>query len=298
MVDLHRLRVFRAVVAEGSINGAASQLGYTASAISQQVSALQRETGLTLIERDGRGISPTSAGVRLAAEAEAVLQQLAALESIAQDLREGRVGRIVLSYFGSVGAAWIPQIVALLRTEFPSLRLDLRLNELPGAEALHPDLDIFVVDAPGPEYQPPGYTTEVLLADPFMVALPADHPWADREQIGLAELRDEIWIDNDVARGPCRQTVMDACAAQGFVPCFQVEAHDYRTGLAFVARGIGISVMPQLGVHEPPAGVVIRPIVDPVPERVIALRVKDAVAAHPAVTRTRDLLHEAARLAG
>jgi DNA-binding transcriptional LysR family regulator len=66
MLDVHRLRVFRAVVASGSVNAAATNLGYTASAVSQHVAALQRETGLALLARSGRGVEPTAVGLALA----------------------------------------------------------------------------------------------------------------------------------------------------------------------------------------------------------------------------------------
>jgi len=91
-VDVHRLRVLRAVVADGSIQGAAASLGYTPSAISQHLTALQKETGLRLLQRSGRGIEPTVAGRAVAAEAARIFERLADLESLVADLRAGRVG--------------------------------------------------------------------------------------------------------------------------------------------------------------------------------------------------------------
>src|SRR5258705_10589572 len=94
MLDVHRLRVFRSVVASGSINAAAANLGCTPSAVSQQVSALQRETGLALLTRIGRGIEPTAAGLALAAEIDALLHRLGDVESFVADLRAGRRGTL------------------------------------------------------------------------------------------------------------------------------------------------------------------------------------------------------------
>ena len=91
MLDLNRLRVFRAVAATGSINEAAGHLGYTSSAVSQHVHALQRETGLVLVTRAGRGIEVTQAGRSLAATADELLSQAAVAEAKIRDLR-GRVG--------------------------------------------------------------------------------------------------------------------------------------------------------------------------------------------------------------
>src|SRR5690606_19268658 len=121
MLDPHRLRMFAAVVAAGSVHQAAANLGYTPSAVSQQLAALQRETGLRLMERNGRGIVPTATGRLLADEAAAVLERLAALDGLVTDLREGRVGSLSISYFASAGASWIPPLVATLTSEFPEL---------------------------------------------------------------------------------------------------------------------------------------------------------------------------------
>jgi DNA-binding transcriptional LysR family regulator len=291
VLDVNRLRVFRAVVAEGSVNGAATTLGYTPSAVSQQLAALQRETGLTLFERRGRGVVPTAAALTLAEEAEHVLARLAELESVAGDLRSGRLGRLSIGYFASAGAAWIPPVVARLAREFPTLRLDLRLTELVDDPGYSPDLEVFVAH-PQVSHERVGYSARMLLDEPYVVALADSHPLASRETVPLAELAAEQWVDNDVSRGPCRQVLLDACASVGITPSFAIEAQDYPTALAFVAEGIGVTVLPRLGAARLPEGVRTVPIVDPEPRRRIKLRVKDAVASHPALVRATELLLE------
>ena len=129
MLDVHRLRIFRSVVASGSVQAAATALGYTPSAVSQHVAALQRETGLTLLERAGRGVRPTASGLALAAQADGVLARLGEAEAVVADLRAGRTGSLSLAYFASVGAAWLPHVVRRLTTDFPGVRLDLELSE-------------------------------------------------------------------------------------------------------------------------------------------------------------------------
>ncbi|AKU18164.1 LysR family transcriptional regulator [Luteipulveratus mongoliensis] len=290
MLDVHRLRVLRAVVASGSVGAAATTLGYTPSAVSQQLTTLQRETGLRLVERKGRGIEPTAAGHTLAAEAGRVLESLSGVEGLVSDLRAGRAGSLSISYFASAGSAWIPPIVSVLIQEFPDLRLDLRLAELRGDEHSHPDLDIFVArpsDAPERD----GYVMHCLLEDPYVAALPIDHPLASRSHVSLTELADDHWVDNDFNRGPCRQVFIDACAKVGLAPDFRIETHDYPTALSFVAAGIGITVLPELGVGSQP-GVAIVPITEPTPVRYVYVAVRAAVASNPAVVRALELLHE------
>jgi len=289
-MDVHRLRVLRAVVADGSIQGAAASLGYTPSAISQHLTALQKETGLTLLQRSGRGIEPTETGRAVAAEAGRVFERLADLESLVADLRAGRVGSLSVSYFASAGAVWIPPVVATVTREFPRLRLDLRLIELRGADSGPPDVEI-AVDGPGSS-DIAGYQVHALLTEPYLALVPATSRLARRAQVDLRELRDQAWVDNDVARGPCRQAVLDACSTVGFSPVFRVETQDYPTAIRFVAEGMGITVIPRLGLGTLPDSTVAVPIVNPTPQRSISVRVRDAAVDHPVVIRILELLDE------
>jgi DNA-binding transcriptional LysR family regulator len=289
-MDVHRLRVLRAVVADGSIHGAAASLGYTPSAISQHVSALQKETGLRLVERSGRGIEPTAAGRAVAAEAARIFERLADLESLVANLRAGRVGALSVSYFASAGAVWIPPVVAAIAREFPRLRLDLRLIELLGADSGPPDVEIAVDGAAPSEIA--GYRVHPLLTEPYLAVVPVTSALARRAQLDLAELRDENWVDNDVARGPCRQALLDACSTAGFSPPFHIETQDYPTAIRFVAEGMGITVIPRLGLGALPDSTVAVPLVNPTPRRSISVRVREAAAEHPAVVRMLELLDQ------
>src|SRR5690606_31429421 len=167
MLDVHRLRIFRSVVASGSVAAAAANLGYTPSAVSQHVSALQRETGLQLVARHGRGVRPTAAGEALAAQADGVLARLGEAESFIADLRSGRTGRLSIAYFASVGAAWLPRVVSTLTDRFPGLRLELELREdVPTDAAQRADLQVAVARR---GYEPgQGFTAHHLLDDPYV----------------------------------------------------------------------------------------------------------------------------------
>ncbi len=289
MLDVHRLRIFRSVVASGSVAAAAANLGYTPSAVSQHVTALQRETGLTLLERAGRGVRPTAAGLALAAQADGVLARLGEAESVVADLRAGRTGTLSIAYFASVGAAWLPHVVRRLTTEFPGVRLDLELREdVADDPDERPDVQVVVAQdgfVPGR-----GFRATHLLDDPYVVVLPADHPFAARREVELAELVAERWVDNDFARGWCRRNLLEACTAAGFSPTFHVEAHDYPTAVAFVGAGIGITVLPALGAEHLPEGVVRVPVVRPTPVRSIFAVVRDAVAQTPPARLALDAL--------
>ncbi|MGN9810435.1 LysR family transcriptional regulator [Micromonospora sp. BQ11] len=293
MLDVHRLRVFRSVVASGSVQAAAANLGYTPSAVSQHLTALQRETGLTLLARAGRGLRPTAAGHALAAEADRVLARLGAAESLIADLRTGRTGALSIAYFASVGAAWMPLVVRRVTTELPGVRLDLELREhIPDSREERADVQVVVA---GTGFDPgSGFTAHHLLDDPYVAVLPDGHRLAGQEEVDLVDLADERWVDNDFARGWCRANLIEACTAAGFSPAFRVEAHDYPTALAFVAAGIGLTVLPALGAAHLPHGVTPVRVVRPTPVRSIQLVVHDAVEHTPAVRTAVAALREAA----
>jgi DNA-binding transcriptional LysR family regulator len=285
MLDLSRLRVLRAIIATGSIRAGATALGYSPSAVSQQLAALQRETGLQLFERAGRGIEPTVAGRVLATEAEALFEAVGRVERTIGDLRAGRVGSLSIRYFGSAGAAWLAPTVAVLRTEFPDLRLDLRMSETTPGDA---DVDIFVEEA-GVEHQ--GHVAARRLAeDPYVAVVRVDDPLADLAEVPLTDLADRHWVDNDLRAGPCRQVLLDACSLAGFSPRFVVETHDYRTAMSFVATGIGLTVVPALGVGELPKDLTTVAVTSPTPVRHIGIAVKKSIAGHPAARRAVELL--------
>lgn len=298
MTDVHRLRVLRSFVAAGSVHGAATSLGYTPSAISQHLAALQRETGLTLVRRAGRGLRPTAAGLALADEADELLARLARTEARIADLRDGRSGTLSIEYFASVGSAWLPGLVRRLGGAFPDLRLDLRLavdaSDRTDTRAdlrllVHRDADL------APEA---GFTAHHLLDEPYVAVVPKGHVVADRERVALQELAAERWIDNDLGTAWCRRILLDACAAAGFSPLFHVEAHDYRTAVAFAAAGVGITVVPEIGAADAPAGVAIRTIAAPAPTRSIHAVVRDDAAHLPAVALALDLLRHRAAAKG
>lgn len=287
-MDVQQLRAFRSVVATGSVRAAAEVLGYSPSAISQQVSGLQRSAGIPLLARVGRGREPTRAGVALAGRVDGVLGELGDLDQFLRGLREGRGSAIVLGYFHSLGSTWLSGIVGPLVAEFPDTRVDLFVSDGfdPGRR---PRPDVQLVVASRGFAAPVGYALVPLGEDPYAVVLPGGHPLADGEEVALTDLAGESWVDNDAAGGSCRQVVIDACAAAGFQPRFRIETHDYATALSLVSAGLGISVMPSLGAHHLPEGLVALPVTQPTPVRSIGALVREDSATTPLVRRTLEL---------
>ena len=294
MLDPHRLRIFRAVVASGSVHAAAANLGYTSSAVSQHVTALQRETGLVLLARSGRGIEPTSVGRALAEQIDGALSRLGEVEAFVADLRDGRTGSLSMAYFPSVGAAWLPAVARALLRHFPDIRLDLELrDDFTAGAARRVDIQLAVAR---PEFTGTRDSrAHHLMDDPYVVVVPREHPLAGVSAVELARLAGERWIDNDFARGWCRENLLDACRSAGFSPPFRVEAHDYPTALAFAEAGIGITVLPRLGAVHLPPGLVAVPVTAPAVRRSIYALVQTSVEGSPPV---QCVLAELRRCAG
>ena len=300
MIDVQRLRVFRAVVASGSVQAAADHLGYTPSAVSQQISALQRETGLVLFEKAGRGIAPTPTAKVLAAESEDLMDSLNRLGGVVDHLREGRTGTLVIGAFSSAAQFWLPQVAKGLRREFPELVLDLNLNEL-GPEPANPgrrDVDITTEDAEADGVERPGHTRHVLAEETYRVVAPRGHELLEEwdRQVPMGALAGQPLIDNDFHGNACTLIIRNACRAAGFAPRYVARAEDHHTALAFVAAGVGVTLLPGLAVPESMPGVYSRELVNPSPRRRIVVHVRDGAADTPPVQRALELLgHAVAR---
>lgn len=297
MIDTNRLRVFRAVVASGSVQAAAINLGFTSSAVSQQIAALQRETGLQLFEKSGRGISTTPTGRTLAAESDELMRELARLDGVLDDLREGRVGAIVIACIASAGERWMPPIARSLQREFPDVQLTVDLNDHTGQQSLvRPDIDIR--DEPiGDPTQVPGYTRYELTDDPYVTVFACNSSLAELDTVPLAALESERWVVDNAHDPVGNRIVRDATRAAGFTPRSAAQTADHHASIAFAAAGIGVAVIPRLAVGTLPADVCQRDISEPAPRRRIVAFVRDSVSGHPAIARTVELLRDIAATA-
>ncbi|WP_351227368.1 LysR family transcriptional regulator [Streptomyces sp. NPDC002133] len=297
MLDVRRMQVLRAVVSSGSVTAAATRLGYTPSAVSQQVAALEKEAGMALLERVGRGVRPTTAGLLLTEHAAAISRQVAEAETALADLREGRTGRLSVRYFATAGAPLVAPALARLRRDHPGVQVDLKLidpdDPLPEVKECRADVALVVR---AHDRSVDGVRLEHLLDDPYRAVLPKGHPLAAKRVLDLADLADEPWVGSEWP-GPCLDAVLDACSAAGFGPGFVVESEDHATAQGFVAAGLGISLIPLIGLRNPHPGVVVRKVRRPEPVRVIHAAVRDSAPAEPALRVLLDALRDAAAAA-
>ena len=291
VLDLNRLRILRAVVATGSVNDTARRLGLTPSTVSQHVHTLEREVGFALVERVGRGIQPTPAAAELARASTEALHAMADLDMLVRELREGAIERLTMRTFASAAYTWVPAVARTLRQEFPGLTLELSINETDTAEnAGQADVEVHT-ELPYDEPRvPPAYRRFELGLDDFLVALPPDHPLAEAETIDLSEFSEDDWVQYDFRDEIATRLAAHAFAGAGFTPRYVARAQDHVTGLAFVAAGVGIALVPQLAVGWSGFEVgFVRPT-NPTPHRRIVALLRDSARKNPAAARTIDLL--------
>ncbi|MET9956510.1 LysR family transcriptional regulator [Streptomyces sp. NPDC006339] len=291
MLDVRRMQVLRAVISSGSVTAAAAHLGYTPSAVSQQIATLEKEAGMALLERAGRGVAPTAAGLLLADYAAAVSRQLAEAETALGDLRAGRTGRLALRYFASVGPTLLAPALARVRREHPGIAIDPRLADPDDAllEVERGDADLALVVRRPAEARHQGIRVVHLLDDAYRAVLPAGHPLAGDRVVDLADLAGEPWVGSEPP-GPCLAPVIDACAAAGFSPDFVTTSEDYATAQGFVAAGLGVSLIPRLGLSARHPGVVIRPVRRPEPIRAIHAVIRSSALDRPVLRALLDAL--------
>jgi DNA-binding transcriptional LysR family regulator len=283
--DVNRLRAFALVLDLGSISAAASVLGYTQSAVSQQLAALEGEAGTALVDRSQRPLRSTHAGALLRPHVERVLAALGGAEAAVEDLRGG-TRRLRLAAFTSALSSFVPAAVRDLRRAHSQLVVQvLQLETHEAVERLRGgDADLAVVHhMPGvavPETA--GLQRRRLLVDHLYVVLPEGHRLARRDAVSLTDLESEPLIlpRRDTPAGRFRSVVEHLCAEAGFAPRVAYELDDLPAVQAFVAAGIAVVPMHGLILATLPPGATARPLA----ERPAGSRTIEALA--PAAART------------
>jgi DNA-binding transcriptional LysR family regulator len=267
VVELRDLRALLAVVHTGSFTAAAAQLGYTQSAVSQQIAALEHELGHRLLER--RPVRPTAAGARLAEHAARILLRVDAARSelahLDPSLSELRVGACPLAAPGLLAVA-----LRELRIAHAGLRVTVRSVDEPTAvEQVASGVDdLALVDGISAPDNPlaladPGLIQSTALVEvPLVVALPVDHPLGRRDGLDLDTMADAPWIATSALPGvPGRQLPPDAAGCDGGGMAY--EGNDVSTLLGLIAAGHGAALLPAPACNGSP-GVAAVPLRHPV----------------------------------
>jgi len=261
MLDLHRLRLLQEFAARGSIARTAAVLGYTPSAVSQQLAALEREAGTALLDRSARRAELTDAGRRLAGHAERILAMVEEAETDLSAEADEPAGRVMATAFPSAAVAFAPALARSLRAH---PRLTLVLRQTGAGEGLRQvrsgEVDVAIVDdwtsRLAEEVDGSILTLHHLIRDQLVLVLPRTHP-AAAGPADLRALRHEPWLAAPAGE-PSRLAVDRLLAAVGVTPPVLSEFEGMATIVSLVARGIGIAILPRLGVTAADRRVVVR----------------------------------------
>ncbi|THV43539.1 LysR family transcriptional regulator [Glycomyces buryatensis] len=297
MLDVRRLRLLYEFAAHGSIAATAVATAQTASAVSQQLAALEKETGVALLERTARSAKLTEAGRRLVEHTGVILDAIDAAETdMAAEAVEPR-GRVIITAFPTVAVALAGPIVRRLRRH-PELTMVLRQQHTV-TESLSRvrsgEIDMALIDNWSGIRRPATVgplTYHHLLSDPLVAVLPAKHPLAREPELSAHVLATEPWIASPEGE-PSRMALDRLWRAEGIsAPVSEFEGLD--TILTLVAKGLGVTVAPWMAAAER-KDVAVRRIAEPLSGRDVYAVHRTASTGRPAVMTVLQALHQAAR---
>jgi DNA-binding transcriptional LysR family regulator len=271
-MDTALLETFRQVAAHGSITGAARSLGYTQSAVSRQVAALEATMSARLFDRRGRGVQLTEHGRRLLSHAESLLARIDVARRDLEALDRLEAGRLRVGAFPTAVATLIPRAMAAFAADHPDVSLSLVEGATPRqlARLERDDADVAVISAfPGQRVDDDRFELAHLLDDAMLVALPTGHWLAGRRRVRLGDLAGERWIgadprdEDDRVLGPAR-------LAGELATDFPVREWTAKLGL--VAAGLGVTLVPSLATPAARSDLALAPLDprDAPPRRVLA----------------------------
>lgn len=297
MLDLKRLTTFREVVRLGSFSAAAAKLAYTQPAVSQQISALEKQAGSPLLDRTPNGIRLTGAGEALLRHTEVILARVAEAEADLEAISGLRGGRVRLESFPTGGSSLIPPAAAAYHERYPEIDVELTIaspdhfrDRLRAGEI---DIALVVESGLEPADSHDGFDCLHLLDDPMFAVLPAGHRLAGRRRLKLADLAGENWL-LDASPCPDADVVNGTCMAAGFKPKVAVEHEDYAAIQGFVAAGVGVSLIPKLALQGVRDDVLVRRLSDCSPSRRVVALTNRAAHRPQAVSAMLEVLQETA----
>jgi len=296
MLEVRRLRLLRELADRGTIAATAEACALTPSAVSQQLTLLEREVRTPLLVREGRRLVLTEAARLLVGHTERILAELeeasAALAMLTGTVR----GTVRLAAFPTAAAAFVPAAIAECRAAHPDLRVLLEERETDASvlavKAGQIDLALIYEYTLLPRVADVGIEVAPLLTEPLQAVLPPGATWSD-DPLPLAALRAERWIapSSDMT---LHSVLQRACAVAGFTPQLDYTSDDYTVIVALVAAGLGVALIPQLAAQSLAADVQLRSVVTPVLTRTVSLVTRAGGARQPVVAAVVDPLRRAA----
>ncbi|MGO4857022.1 LysR family transcriptional regulator [Arthrobacter sp. 2MCAF14] len=312
MIEIAALRALVAVEQQGSVVAASEAMGFSPSAVSQQIKKLEKQSGVTVLERHGRGVLLTDRGMALAEYGRRILGELEELQAtlLADPAKPSGVLRLVgfsTACRGLVGPMLrklgSDQAVAAASAAGSSglggSGLEIRVVAEDPREAVQRvatgEADLGVVHNwhSVPLVIPENMVHEDLCLDTADVLLNSAHPLAGRTAVEPSDLVDERWISTP-AGAICNEALLAILAGLGRVPDIRIYDPDFSTHIAMVQQGVAVALVPRLGRPELPTGVVAVPVVNPMQQRQVGIVYRKTMTASPSIRHVVRLLQDVA----
>jgi DNA-binding transcriptional LysR family regulator len=293
-LDLHTVRIIRAIADHGSITAAAAQLGFSQPALSQHLRRAERRLGVPLLLRTGRGVQLTEPGRVIARHSTIVLAALTAAQDELGHLADRTTGTVRMAGFPSASSTIVPAMMAQLNAQHPGLELIYTEAEPPESLAMLAEGSIdlaltfsFPGDPDDPHQGLVAMSVMELFSDPTVLVLPSEYPATEDPRAGLADFDHATWIGGCPV---CRGHLLASCRAQGFSPRIVHATDNSVAVLGLVAAGVGIAMQPMLALAplDLPAGTALRDLPDN--DRKVRLVSLNGAAAVPAIGATIDAI--------
>lgn len=295
-MDLARLRALRELSKRKTMAAVAEALFLSASAVSQQISQLEDEVGMKLVERRGRGVHLTVAGERLVAHAERIIGILEEAKTDLSELKKIIAGDLRIAAFPSVASSLIPRAMRAMQQQHP--RLNILVNAMEPNEGLSAlrawQTDIAIVDDMTVDA---GHTDAnvdqvYLCTDHLFAIIPADHRLAGEQTITIGQLRHDRWA-LDLASNNYSNVIVRLCREAGYEPMVNGTCNGFEVVVALIEAGCSVSVMPGLRVKSYSGNVAVKPIV-PRMERQIYAAMRRGETRNPAISAFLAILQDVA----
>ncbi|OLS63604.1 LysR family transcriptional regulator [Pseudomonas putida] len=270
-MDIGKLGALRELAVRKTMAAVAEALHVSPSAVSQQISLLEQELGIDLVERRGRGVELTIAGRTLVERANRIFAELESARADMAELKKVVAGDLRVAAFPSVASALMPRTMRALRTAYP--RLEVLFEEMEPEEGLNAlrswQTDVALIDDLNipPGLLDPGIELTPLIEDVFHVMMAPDHPLAGRDEVSWAELEGEHWVI-DTASGTYTRMLSEACQRSGYVPKIIARCKGAEVTSALIREGCAIAMFPGLRAHTEMQGVRVSRLVPEIRRRI------------------------------
>ena len=250
LFDIRRLSLLMEVVEQGSITAAAELRLYSPSAVSQQLRKLEQEVGQPLLNRRSRGVVPTEAGQMLAAHARKIVRQMQAAQADLNQLAGLKRGSLTVGTFPTLAGSFLPLVIRAFKKRYPAIGLSLRSARF---DELVADLESGVTglcllwDYPWNPFHDDAIRVTEVFRESTVVLVARGHRLAEREEVSMADLRNESWIVRAEAH-PVVEVLQRSAHDAGFEPAIAFQANDDQEAQAMVSVGMGVAMVPKTAV--------------------------------------------------